>query len=92
MLVEINIGMMPTTATNNMFSFGAYPFEGVFGDITNVYFVADGIVTFLTRSSFSKLFKEKTPDKQTTSGITANDLLKAIAISMQPDLAKELTC
>lgn len=85
-----------TLALTNAFIYSSYPTSGIYGDNANVYLVdiPRSVVNFIPRPTFDTLFDpytlENISGQLVSTSISESTLLKAIAISQKPELAKEL--
>lgn len=88
----ININEFPEYARNASFSATTYPSTGAYYDKTTdtIYFADKGANLVLSLNYGNKFLSTNTPIVSSPS-ISMNDVLKAIAISQDPNLAKELT-
>jgi hypothetical protein len=89
MQVTITTQELPSTVSlAQMYIASSYPCSGVYTDAINVYFVSkvSGTVNYVPKV----VLIEVSNPTVGSFGVAVSDLLKAIAISQNPELAKEL--
>lgn len=92
----IEIKVIDLDPSVNYWDYSNYPDPGVYEikqDPDNYYFVNNGTVTALMKISVpveSIKEEEKQEDQSNNGYVTLPDILKVIAVSQKPELAKEL--